>query len=949
MSCASLCRSLAVSFSLSAKDLSNRISALVLPAMLLAGFHVELRAQTNEWTWVTGGSTVKCSSENGTTTCNQPGVYGTLGTPGKENTPGGRQFGVSWSDSQGHLWLFGGDGYDSQGTLSYLNDLWEFDPSIHEWTWISGSSTNQSSCQSVNGVTFCGQSGTYGELGTSSAMNVPGGRRGASSWTDPGGHLWLFGGWGFDANGVLGALNDVWEFDPSSSKWTWVGGSSSLPCLDCGRPGIYGTLGTPAATNVPGGRYESSVWTDNSGNIWLFGGIGFDSHGISCYLDDLWEFDQSTNEWTWKSGYNYGYSPGWGIGGVYGTMGVVDAQNYPGSRNGASSWTDHNGNLWLFAGYGFDAYNNSGLLNDVWEFMPSSNKWVWMGGGALNGGNPGIYGTLGIPSSTNIPGQRAGAVTWRDNRGYLWMDGGSGEDSATTNLWSGDLNDLWAFDPAGNQWAWMGGNTSFGNYGWHSGVYGNQLIPAAGNLPGGRQSSISWTDGNGNLWLFGGAGYDLNGTHGLLNDLWKYQPSTSQLPPAITPIFEPPPGAYPTAQTVTVKNGMDNATIYYTTDGTTPSGSSSVYSGAITVSSTETIRAIASAQNYSSSDVSSATYSILPQAAKPQFSVSGGTYTSPQVVVISDSTPGAVIYYNASSVDPTTASTVYTGPITVSSTGTIRAIAVAPNYANSLVSTEFYTINLQAAATPTFSPAAGTYTSVQTVTISDSTVGAAIYYTTNGSAPTTSSSQYSGPITVASSETVQAIATEMGYGTSDVASAIYTINLPPPNFGLAESASTLTVGSGGRGAVTLTVTPQNGFNAAVSFSCSGLPSGASCAFSPETVTPTSGAVTTTLTISTAAKSAALRSTSNEFPLEFAALLTLGIWGIRKRRKLGTSLLLVTFFCGLSLFSACGGGGGGGTSGGGGGAGGSTTTVSTVAITATSGTLQQSAKLTLTVN
>jgi Chitobiase/beta-hexosaminidase C-terminal domain len=66
-------------------------------------------------------------------------------------------------------------------------------------------------------------------------------------------------------------------------------------------------------------------------------------------------------------------------------------------------------------------------------------------------------------------------------------------------------------------------------------------------------------------------------------------------------------------------------------------------------------------------------------------------------------------------------------------------------------------------ATPTFSPAAGTYTSIQTVTISDSTSGATIYYTTNGSTPTTSSTHYTSPITVSSSETVKAIGTKSGY------------------------------------------------------------------------------------------------------------------------------------------------------------------------------------------
>jgi hypothetical protein len=71
----------------------------------------------------------------------QAGVYGTLGTPAAGNAPGGRYAAANWTDSSGHLWLFGGWGYDGNGNSGYLNDLWEFSPATSEWVWISGSST----------------------------------------------------------------------------------------------------------------------------------------------------------------------------------------------------------------------------------------------------------------------------------------------------------------------------------------------------------------------------------------------------------------------------------------------------------------------------------------------------------------------------------------------------------------------------------------------------------------------------------------------------------------------------------------------------------------------------------------------------------------------------------------------------------------------------------------
>jgi hypothetical protein len=437
---------------------------------------------------------------------------------------------------------------------------------------------------------------------------------------------------------------------------------------------------------------------------------------------------------------------------------------------------------------------------------------------------------------------------------------------------------------------------------------------------------------------------------------------TINLPAAATPTFSPAAGTYASAQTVTISDSTSGATIYYTTDGSTPTTSSSVYSSAISVSTTETIKAIATASGHSQSAVGSAAYTIsggsgsypitdafsgtgalssnwtntsasgyvaLAQAsgkvvpsvasdeglatytgatftsdqysqavfvthvgsgndtglcvrmdtsgngvcwypddnavgriingawsngvgpsgtcpvpasgdtvklsvvgqaytctdvttgatasgsdnnpsagnpgvkvdqrnstayalasfqadciptcggstaaATPTFSPAAGTYTSTQSVTISDSTSGATIYYTTNGSTPTTSSSVYSSPISVSTSETIKAIATATGYTQSAVGSAAYTIN-PPAATPTFSPAAGTYTSAQTVTISDSTSGATIYYTTNGSTPTTSSSVYSSPISVSTSETIKAIATASGYSQSAVGSAAYTIS-----------------------------------------------------------------------------------------------------------------------------------------------------------------------------
>ena len=1062
----------------------------------------EYSPQTNVWEWM-GGSVF--DSTDCTTTaqwCGAPSVYGTLSKADLGNTPGGR-FGASgWTDAQGNFWLFGGDGYDGEANFGDLNDMWEFQPNTNgqqvtatpdfsplpgtystwqtvgitdatagatiqytingatpataysgpitvvssetiqaiaaatgyansnvatasytaqlpqtatptidvaagsypapqtvtisdatpgaliyyaigaapvvpdilytapitvstaetlqvmalangfawsneataayiigtnpsaQWTWMGGSST------SLTGI----EPGWYGTLQTSAASNIPGGRKFAASWTDQSGNLWLFGGLGDDSTPTNGNyLNDLWEFNPLTAQWTWMSGSNTVSVCSkgsCGMPGLYGKLSTPAQTNTPGGRSGGIGWTDAQGYLWLFGGYGFDSSGSLGYLNDLWRFDISSKQWTWMGGASQ-FPLFLGTPGIYGTLGTHSASNAPGGRSSEAEWIDRTGNLWLYGGTGMDESGVVCNLNDLWVWYPGVQEWSWMGGyrGAcpdFNGGYPGNYGALGVPAVGNLPWSLDCGSSWTDANGNLWLFGGIGNDPTPAGYY---LNDMLEFYPTLNEWAFTSAD-SVGAGGTGSGAYGVMGVWSPANYPGERCFAQSWTDSAGNFWLFGGSGLGSGVEAGLLNDLWEFKPAVNEwVWLGGSGSFPGPnlgqPGQYGTlgsASPGNIPGGRTGAATW-----TDKSGNFWLFGG-FGENGQATIQDLNDLWQFGLSDPP-AVKPPLPAAA-PIFSPVSGTYTAAQTVTISDNTPGATIYFTTDGSDPVSTSPIYSGPIAISGSSTfVNAIAVANGHSISDVVASAYFITAPYTATPTFSVPGGTYTSSQSVSMMDSTAMAKIYYTTDGSTPTSSSTQYAGPITVLTSETIQAIGTASGYSNSPIASARYIISLPP-NFALSATPSSLNISSGSSGTVILTVTPQYGFNSSVTFGCSGLPGGISCAFQPPSVTPANTSVTTTITISAQGSAAAIHAGfSSPFTLSTVAVV-ICLFGRRRHRTVRLTLLVGLAGTVLMLASACGSGGSASTSG---------PSTSAITVTATSGSLQQSTVLTVTVN
>lgn len=639
-------------------------SVLMILIVLLGGTTVRSHAQSSEWTWMGGTGTLG-------TTGSQLGVYGTLGTPAPGNHPGGRSSTVGWTDSQGNLWLFGGNDY------YYFNDLWKLDLGTNEWTWMGGSSNP------VPSDGLLGQTGVYGTMGTAAAANIPGGRGGSVAWTDPAGRFWLFGGYGVSGTVEIespynyGYLNDLWSYDPKTGQWTWISGSNSFQNT-AGQAGNYGVQGTAGSGNLPGGRRGAVSWIDSAGNLWLFGGNGVDSAGTVGPLNDIWKFDPGSGQWTWISGSEFVETAG-----SYGTKLVSATGDSPGGRSEAAAWTDKQGNFWLFGGYGLDANGSLGYLNDLWQFSPSSGIWTWMGGASSLGSASGESGTYGIwktSGAQDTPGGRKLATSWVDATGNLWLFGGFGFDQDGTY---GYLNDLWEFNPISGQWTWMGGSSALAGALTNSpAAYGTLGVSDFLNTPGGREGALSWTDGTGTPWLYGGFGLDSNGNLGNFDDWWKLQQISGGPAQAQSPQYSIPSGSYPAGQSVSISDATTGATIYYQVDGST---APVAYSQPISIASTETINAVAVAPGYSVSAVTRVTYTI-PAAAAPTSSIGSGTYSNAQIVALTDATPGATIYYAVNG-NVSTSSTVYSGPITVSSSEQIAAMAVSPGYVGSPTST----------------------------------------------------------------------------------------------------------------------------------------------------------------------------------------------------------------------------------------------------------------------
>jgi len=253
------------------------------------------------------------------------------------------------------------------------------------------------------------------------------------------------------------------------------------------------------------------------------------------------------------------------------------------------------------------------------------------------------------------------------------------------------------------------------------------------------------------------------------------------------PSYSPGGGTYTSARTVTISSATPGITIRYTTDGSTPTEASALYSAAITIGTSTVLKAIGTKADWNSSAVTSATYSMnFGTLATPTADQATGTYINSVSVTLS-AMSGATIRYTMDGNAVQSNSPIYTGPFAFDVTTTLKARAYHPDYLTSGELGRTYTLE---AAAPTLSPTGGSYAAGQVITVTSPSIGATMRYTLNGATPGTNDPVIlSGATLVAGNYTLKVKAWKDGALASAVTSADYAITgeVSPPSIAAGET------------------------------------------------------------------------------------------------------------------------------------------------------------------
>ena len=250
------------------------------------------------------------------------------------------------------------------------------------------------------------------------------------------------------------------------------------------------------------------------------------------------------------------------------------------------------------------------------------------------------------------------------------------------------------------------------------------------------------------------------------------------VPPVAPPIFDLVEGTYFEGQLIRISNVDPDASIYYTTDGSTPDKSAIEYSDPIILDRTMEIKAIAIKEGLVDSEIYSSKY--IAKVKTPIIALSAGTYTTEQETSITCATDGAAIHYSLDGSTPSTSSPICSSTIPLTRNATLKVVATKEGLEDSEIVSGSYVFQC---LPPVFNvPDNQLHNNAQNLRLSTSTSGAKIYYTTDSTDPTTASSQYSTTIVLDGNVTVKAATIKDGWNSSDVVTKAYSFKCADPVF-----------------------------------------------------------------------------------------------------------------------------------------------------------------------
>ena len=265
-----------------------------------------------------------------------------------------RQLFKKGPSARGHpgLWCFGSFMFIFGGVDKgqILDDMWKFNLITLEWTLLQPLSVD---------MEFPGKA------------YLPVGRNGPATWIS-GEAFYMFGGnaapsFSYSLQQVEGLVSDLWRYFPCNSTWDHVKGP-----VKTNHKKVHAHFRKHSDNNTPGPRIGAGSWLDSSGNLWLFGGAGHDTHPTTAnehsqVLSDIWRFNTKLKTWAFIGGPRES-----GKAGVYKSFGKETEDGLPGGRTEMMVFPGSSDKIYIFGGVGHGGRKVGGFLNDLWSVDVSS-------------------------------------------------------------------------------------------------------------------------------------------------------------------------------------------------------------------------------------------------------------------------------------------------------------------------------------------------------------------------------------------------------------------------------------------------------------------------------------------------------------------------------------------------------------------------------------------------